>query len=60
MTAVHWKTCYNQMIWLQVPATEATRDNMINQVMNNIFHSEDIVYHSTGNVLPPATSSGII
>jgi len=39
MTAAHWK---HATIISQVPATEATRDNMINQLMNNIAHSEDI------------------
>ena len=60
MTAAHWKSHYNQMLQLQVPMTEATCNNMADQVMDEIVHSKDFLYHSIGNVSPLATSSNII
>jgi len=42
MTAAHWKKRYNQTVQRQVPTTDATQDNMVDQVMNNIVYSENM------------------
>jgi len=42
MTAAHWKERYNQTVQSQVPAMGATRDNVIDQLMNDVVRCEDI------------------
>jgi len=42
MTAAHWKARYNQTLHSQVPMSEATCNNMTDQLMNEIVHAEDI------------------
>jgi len=63
MTAAHWKTRYNQTLQSKVPMTEATRDSMTDQVMNDIIHSEGYFYITQSETfyLPqqvPASLSG--
>jgi len=60
MTAAHWKKHYNQTVQLQVPMTDATQDNMVNQVMNNIVYSKHMFISLNRIHLPPITSSGNI
>jgi len=41
-SAEYWKSRHNQSIQSKVAASDATRDNVVNMMLNDIVHSEDV------------------